>query len=81
MERLISFTCTYCQQDFTIQPYFGTPRIYTSEDPLAMQEYYTAQTVAKAVCPYCGTVNELLCENEIFHKDIVDLAIRRYKRG
>lgn len=81
MERLINFTCTHCKQDFIIQPYFGMPRIYTSEDPLTTQEYYTAQTVAKAVCPYCGTVNELLCEKEIFYKDIVDLAIRRYKRG
>jgi hypothetical protein len=81
MERLINFTCTHCKQEFIIQPYFGMPRIYINEDPLAMQEYYTAQTVAKAICPYCGTVNELLCENEIFNKDIVDLAIRRYKRG
>ena len=81
MERLINFTCTHCKQDFTIQPYFGMPRIYVVEDALVMKEYYTAQTVAKAICPYCGTVNELLCENEIYLKDIVDLAIRRYKRG
>jgi hypothetical protein len=81
MERLIKFTCFHCKQDFTIQPYFGKPRIYTNEDALAMKEYYTARVVAKAVCPYCGTVNELSCENEIFPKDIVDLAIRQYKRG
>jgi hypothetical protein len=81
MERLINFTCTYCKEDFTIQPYFSKPRIYTSEDSLAMKEYYTARTVAKAVCPCCGTVNELSCENEIFCDDIIDLAIRRYKRS
>ena len=81
MERLINFTCTHCGDGFTIQPYFSKPRIYTSEDSLAMKEYYTARTIAKAVCPCCGTVNELSCENEIFSDDIIDLAIRRYKRG
>ena len=81
MERLINFTCYYCKEDFTIQPYFGKPRIYTNEDTLAMKEYYTARVVAKAVCPCCGTVNELSCENEIFSDDIINLAIRRWKRG
>ena len=81
MAKLINFTCYYCKEDFTIQPYFGKPRIYTNEDPLAMTETYTARTVAKAVCPYCGTVNELSCENEIFSEDIINLATRRYTRG
>ena len=81
MERLINFTCTHCKQDFTIQPYFSKPRIYIHEEPLTMQEHYVARIEAKAVCPYCGVVNETACENEIFNKDIVDLAIRRYKRG
>lgn len=80
MERLINFTCHHCKEDFTIQPYFGKPRIYTNEDPLAMNEYYTARTTAKAVCPYCGTVNELSCENTIYSGDIIDLATRRYAR-
>ena len=81
MDRLINFTCYHCKQDFTIQPYFSMPRIYTNEDHLAMKEYYTARTIAKAICPYCGVVNELSCENEIFYDDIINLAIRRYKRG
>jgi hypothetical protein len=81
MARLINFTCEYCKEDFTIQPYFGKPRIYTNEDPLAMNEYYIARVVAKAVCPCCGTVNELSCENDIFSDDIIDFAIRRYTRG
>ena len=81
MERLINFTCHSCKQDFTIQPYFGKPRIYTNEEPLAMTEHYSARTVAKAVCPYCGTVNELSCECDIYYDDIIDLAIRRHKRG
>jgi hypothetical protein len=81
MARLINFTCEYCKEDFTIQPYFGKPRIYTNEEPLTMQEHYTARVVAKAVCPYCGTVNELPCENYIYNSDIIDLAIRQYTRG
>lgn len=81
MERLINFTCHHCNEDFITQPYFNKPRIYTNEDPLSMSEYYTALTIAKAVCPHCGTVNELLCKNDIFYDDIIDLAIQRHKRG
>ena len=81
MERLINFTCYHCKKDFTIQPYFGKPRVYTREDPLTMKEYYTARVTAKAVCPHCGTVNELSCENDIFSNDIINLATRRYTRG
>ena len=32
------------------------------------------------VCPKCGVSNAQVCENEIFKEDIIDLAIRRYKR-
>jgi hypothetical protein len=81
MERPINFTCHYCKEDFTIQPYFDTPEILVLADGLAMKEYYTARVAAKAICPYCGTVNELSCENAIYSSDIIDLAIRRYKRG
>ena len=49
MDRLINFTCEHCKQEFAIQPYFGEPCIHTNKDPLTMQEYYTAQTNAKAV--------------------------------
>ena len=80
MERLINFTCHYCKDDFTIRPYFGRPCIHTKEDHFARKEYYTALVVARAVCPYCGTVNELSCENDIFNDDIIDLATRRYTR-
>lgn len=81
MVKIINFTCHYCKEDFVIQPYFDQPRICTSEDPLAMKNYYKAQVTARAVCPYCGTVNELSCENDIFNDDIINLATRRYTRG
>ena len=80
MAKIIQIKCFNCKEDFTIQPYFSKPRIYTNEDPLAMKEYYTARVVAKAVCPDCGTVNELSCENDIFSEDIINLATRRYTR-
>ena len=81
MAKIINITCFGCKEDFVTEPYFGKPRIYTNEDPLAMKEYYTARVIAKAVCPNCGVVNEMSCENEIYQHDIIDLAIRRYKRG
>lgn len=80
MAKTINFICEYCKEDFTVLPYLDKPRIYTNEDPLAMKEYYTARVIAKAVCPHCGTVNELSCESDICGNDIIDLAIRRYTR-
>jgi hypothetical protein len=81
MAQTINITCFGCKRDFTIDPYYCNTDIYTQEDPKNGRRYHVARTVANAICPRCGETNAQVCENEIFKQDIIDLAIRRYKRG
>lgn len=81
MAKIIKIVCYKCKKDFTIEPYYCNTDIYSQEDPKSMRRYYTARTIAKAICPNCGETNSQVCENEIFYDDIINLAIRRYKRG
>ena len=76
----ISIKCEGCQETFVIEPYFYDANIYSHEDHNG-RVYCTARVLAKAVCPNCGLINTQACENEIYKRDIIDLAIRRYKRG
>ena len=77
----INITCIGCKKDFLTEPYFCNTCIYTQEDPKNGNRYHIARTIANAICPRCGETNGQVCENEIFKDDIIDLAIRRYKRG
>ena len=81
MARIIHIECFACKEEFTTEPYYCNTDIYTQEDPKNGRRYYTARTIAKAICPNCGETNAQVCENEIYKHDIIDLAIRRYKRG
>ena len=81
MSQTINITCFACKEDFIIEPYYCNTDIYTQEDPKDGRRYYTARTIAKAICPNCGETNGKVCENEIYKRDIIDLAIRRHKRG
>jgi hypothetical protein len=81
MAQIINITCHECKKDFTIEPYYCNTDIYTQEDPKTGSRYYIARTVAMAICPHCGETNGQVCENDIYKQDIIDLAIRRYKRG
>ena len=81
MSKIIQIKCFNCKEEFTTEPYFCNTDIYTQENVKDMSRYYIARTVAKAVCPNCGETNAQVCENEIYKHDIIDLAIRRYKRG
>ena len=81
MSKIINIKCYKCKEDFTTEPYYCNTDIYTQEDSKNGRRYYTARTVANAICPNCGETNAQVCENEIYKHDIIDLAIRRYKRG
>lgn len=81
MVKTINITCFGCKENFVIEPYYCNTDIYTQEDPKNGCRYHIARTVANAICPHCGETNAQVCENEIFKQDIIDLAIRRYKRG
>ena len=81
MAQIIKIECYKCKEEFIVEPYFCNTDIYTQEDPKNGSRHYVARTIAKAICPNCGETNAQVCENEIYKHDIIDLAIRRYKRG
>lgn len=81
MAQIINITCFGCKKGFVTEPYYCNTDIYTQEDPKTGGRHYIARTVANAICPHCGETNAQVCENEIYKQDIIDLAIRRYKRG
>ena len=81
MSHTIGIQCSWCKDTFIVEPYYCNADIYTQEDPKNGRRYYTARTVAKAICPNCGETNAQVCENEIYKRNVIDLAIQRYKRG
>ena len=81
MAKIINIKCFGCKEDFTTEPYYCNTDIYTQEDPKDGYRRHIARTIAKAICPNCGEMNAQVCENEIYKHDIIDLAIRRHKRG
>ena len=81
MAKIINIKCIQCKEEFTTEPYFSNIDIYYRDDGSAGTIRHFARTVANAICPRCGETNAQVCENEIFKQDIIDLAIRRYKRG
>ena len=81
MARTIIINCINCKEEFITEPYFYNARITTNRNPVTGTDYHVARAFAKAVCPHCGEVNTPVCECDIYQSDIIDLAIRRYKRG
>ena len=81
MAQIININCFACKENFVTEPYYCNTDIYTQEDPKNGSRYYTARTIAKAICPNCGETNAQVCESTIYKQDIIDLAIRRHKRG
>ena len=81
MAQTINIACFACKENFVVEPYYCNTDIYTQEDPKNGRRYHIARTVANAICPNCGETNAQVCENEIYKRNIIDLAIQRYKRG
>ena len=81
MERLININCVNCGEGFTTEPFFYNTSVVARHNPVSGTDYHVARTFAKAVCPNCGEVNTPVCECDIYESDIIDLAIRRHKRG
>jgi hypothetical protein len=81
MAQTINITCIRCKEDFTIAPYYRNTEIRSQSEMRSEAKYYTARTIAIAICPHCGEINSQSCESEITKQDIIDLAVRRYKRG
>lgn len=77
----IAITCYNCKEEFITEPYFCNTDLYYKDDGFNNSRRHIARTVANAICPRCGETNAQVCENEIYKHDIVDFAIRRYRRG
>ena len=80
MPQTIQIECFKCKEAFIIEPYYCNTDIFTRDDGFNNHRCYVARTIAKAICPNCGETNAPVCESEICKQDIIDLAIRRYKR-
>lgn len=80
MAQKINITCVRCKEDFTTEPYYCNTDMYSQSHPQSGIRYHVARTVATAICPHCGETNGQVCEQEIYKQDIIDLAVRRYKR-
>ena len=81
MSKIINIKCENCKEEFITEPYLYNANITTRHQPLTDNDYHVARVFAKAVCPNCGEINTPVCECDIYEHDIIDLAIRRYKRG
>lgn len=77
----IGIKCSGCKETFITEPYYHNAEIFTRDDGFNNHRHYMATVIAKAICPNCGTTNEQVCENDIYKRNIIDLAIQRYKRG
>ena len=81
MSQTIGMKCSGCKETFVIEPYFHNAEIFTRDDGFNNHRRYVATVIAKATCPLCGVTAEQVCENEIYTRNIIDLAIQRHKRG
>lgn len=80
MAQKINITCYGCKEDFTTEPYYRNTEIQARSDPYSGIRYYVARTIAMAICTHCGEINGHACEKEISEQDILNLAIKEYKR-
>lgn len=81
MSQTIGMKCSGCKETFITEPYYHNAEIFTRDDGFNNHRRYVATVIAKAICPHCGVTNEQVCENEIYTRNIIDLAIQRHKRG
>jgi hypothetical protein len=78
MRRVILY-CEDCKNSFTTEPYFSEA-VITKLSQASENEIYIAHTRADAICPSCGERISQILESDIYRGDILDLAIRKYKR-
>ena len=79
--RKINIKCHKCKEDFITQPYFSNISLTRCEGPMVPYECHKARAIANAICPNCGERNAEVCETDVFRDEIIELAIRRHKRG
>lgn len=76
----LKIKCKSCQEGSYRTVYLYNEQIHTHNTPFSDRKEYIACVRGKSVCPRCGELSDTLFTNEIYESDIIDLAIRRYKR-
>lgn len=76
----LKIKCEACQEESYPTVYLSNEQIVSRGIPFSDHKDYIAFARGKSVCPHCGHINYTVFENEIYRSEIIDLAIRRYKR-
>lgn len=72
--------CESCKEESYPTVYLSNERIDSRSIPSSDYREYIALVYGKSVCPRCGHINNTVFKNEIYPSDIIDLAVKRYKR-
>ena len=73
--RIDTITCDPCKSRVDVALHFYDTAIETEEVRFSVNEKcYTAFTKAKALCPFCGSMNHRQFETTISKSDIIKFA-------
>lgn len=76
----LNIKCEACKEESYPTVYLSNEQIITRGIPFSNHKEYIALVEGKSVCPRCGHINNTVFRNEIYRSEIIDLAVRRYKR-
>ena len=68
--------CDYCKFQSTVSFYFCDTEIITHQSGTDVDiKEYEASVKAKAICPYCGTINQKQYKRIINNSDIIEMVM------
>lgn len=76
----LKIKCEACEEESYPTVYLSNEQIITRGIPFSNYKEYIALVEGKSVCPHCGHINHTVFEHDIYESEIIDLAVRRYKR-
>lgn len=76
----LKIKCEACKEENYSTVHLSNEQITAFGIPSSDRQEYTAVVRGRSVCPCCGHINNTVFKNEIYPSDIIDLAVRRYKR-
>ena len=74
---MLRLTCSNCNNEVVVSPYFHRSTIITEEDPSQCWRTYIAKVDGNFVCPQCGMMKTQTFQCPILTSDVIDLALRR----
>ena len=76
----LKIKCKSCQEESYQTVYLYDEHIIIHNIPFSDRKEYIASVRGKSICPRCGKLSDTQFTNEIYPSEIIDLAVRRYKR-